>query len=48
LLIEEGVDVLVVVPHDAEISAAIVEMAHKAGVKVISYDRLIKNAKVEN
>ncbi|MGX6444572.1 sugar ABC transporter substrate-binding protein [Neobacillus sp. K501] len=47
LLIEEGVDVLVVVPHDAEISSKIVDKAHKAGVKVISYDRLIKNAKVD-
>ncbi|MFC4319986.1 sugar ABC transporter substrate-binding protein [Litchfieldia salsa] len=47
LLIEEGVDVLVVVPHDAEVSAAIVDLAHEAGVKVISYDRLIKNAQVD-
>ncbi|WP_396334574.1 sugar ABC transporter substrate-binding protein [Alkalihalobacillus sp. MEB130] len=47
LLIEEGVDVLVVVPHDAEISAKIVELAHAANVKVISYDRLIRNANVD-
>ncbi|OMP66653.1 sugar ABC transporter substrate-binding protein [Domibacillus epiphyticus] len=47
LLIEEGVDVLVVVPHDAAFSAAIVDMAHKAGVKVISYDRLITNSEVD-
>lgn len=47
LLIEEGVDVLVIVPHDAELSSAIVEKAHTAGVKVISYDRLIKNAEVD-
>ncbi|WP_052712132.1 substrate-binding domain-containing protein [Domibacillus indicus] len=47
LLIEEGADVLVVVPHDAAFSAAIVEMAHKAGVKVISYDRLITDAPVD-
>ncbi|WP_338779795.1 substrate-binding domain-containing protein [Metabacillus sp. FJAT-52054] len=47
LLIQEGADVLVVVPHNAEISGKIVEMAHKAGVKVISYDRLIKNSKVD-
>lgn len=47
LLIEEGVDVLVVVPHDAEASAKIVDMAHKANIKVISYDRLIKNADVD-
>lgn len=47
LLIEEGVDVLVVVPHDATISAKIVELAHQAGIKVISYDRLIKDAEVD-
>ncbi|MCM3031085.1 sugar ABC transporter substrate-binding protein [Niallia sp. MER 6] len=47
LLIAEGVDVLVVVPHNAEVSAEIVEIAHKADVKVISYDRLIKNADVD-
>ncbi|MGG7619192.1 sugar ABC transporter substrate-binding protein [Bacillus coreaensis] len=47
LLIDEGVDVLVVVPHDAVISAEIVEIAHEAGVKVVSYDRLIKNADVD-
>jgi len=47
LLIEEGVDVLVVVPHDAVISAEIVEIAHEADVKVVSYDRLIKNAEVD-
>ena len=47
LLIEEGVDVLVVVPTDAEAAAEIVDIAHKADVKVISYDRLIKNADLD-
>lgn len=46
-LISQGVDVLVVVPHNAEASAAIVDKAHKEGIKVISYDRLIKNADVD-
>lgn len=46
-LISQGVDVLVVVPHNAEASAAIVDKAHKEGIKVISYDRLIKNAEVD-
>jgi D-xylose transport system substrate-binding protein len=46
-LISEGVDVLVVVPHNAEATAAIVEKAHQEGIKVISYDRLIKNADVD-
>ncbi|MCR6105480.1 substrate-binding domain-containing protein [Salipaludibacillus agaradhaerens] len=47
LLIEEGVDVLVVVPRDAAASAAIVELAHEADVKVISYDRLITNSDLD-
>ncbi|MCM3006455.1 D-xylose ABC transporter substrate-binding protein [Priestia koreensis] len=46
-LISQGVDVLVVVPHNAEVAASIVEMAHKEGIKVISYDRLIKNSDVD-
>ncbi|TWT01421.1 D-xylose ABC transporter substrate-binding protein [Planomicrobium sp. CPCC 101079] len=46
-LIREGVDLLVVVPHNAEATAAIVHKAHKAGIKVIAYDRLIKNADVD-
>jgi D-xylose transport system substrate-binding protein len=46
-LILQGVNVLVVVPQDAEVAAAIVEKAHKAGVKVIAYDRLIKNCDLD-
>ncbi|PSL41427.1 D-xylose transport system substrate-binding protein [Planomicrobium soli] len=46
-MISEGVDLLVVVPHNAEATAAIVHKAHKAGIKVIAYDRLIKNADVD-
>ncbi|MBO1510924.1 D-xylose ABC transporter substrate-binding protein [Metabacillus bambusae] len=46
-LISEGVDVLVVIPHNAEASAAIVKKAHDEGIKVISYDRLIKNSEVD-
>lgn len=40
-LLEEGADVLVIVPHDAEIASKIVEMAHAKNVQVISYDRLV-------
>ncbi|MFB9275434.1 D-xylose ABC transporter substrate-binding protein [Cohnella cellulosilytica] len=46
-LIGQGVDILVVVPHDAEAMAAIVGKAHSSGIKVMSYDRLIKNADVD-
>src|SRR5690554_2883810 len=43
-LIEQGIDILVIIPHDAEASAESVRMAKKAGIKVIAYDRLIRNA----
>jgi D-xylose transport system substrate-binding protein len=46
-LISQGVDLLVVVPHNAEATAAIVGKAHLAGIKVISYDRLVKNADID-
>ncbi|WP_335872311.1 D-xylose ABC transporter substrate-binding protein [Bacillus sp. 2205SS5-2] len=46
-LINDGVDLLVIVPHNAEATAAIVHKAHLAGIKVVSYDRLIKNADID-
>ncbi|MDX8360958.1 D-xylose ABC transporter substrate-binding protein [Cytobacillus sp. IB215316] len=46
-LISLGIDILVVVPHNAESTAMIVEKAHLAGIKVLSYDRLVKNAKLD-
>ena len=46
-LIQSGVDVLVIVPHNAEATAAIVHKAHLAGIKVIAYDRLVKNADLD-
>src|SRR5258708_4992528 len=46
-LLTQGVDVLIVAPHNSEIAAAIVEAAHKQGVPVIAYDRLIKNSDVD-
>jgi D-xylose transport system substrate-binding protein len=46
-LLTQGVDVLIVAPHNAEIAASIVEAAHRQGVPVISYDRLIKNSDVD-
>jgi D-xylose transport system substrate-binding protein len=42
-----GIDVLIIAPHDAKGAATIVEKAHKEGVKVISYDRLILDADVD-
>ncbi|RHW32813.1 D-xylose transporter subunit XylF [Neobacillus notoginsengisoli] len=46
-LISQGVDVLIVVPHNADAAAAIVEKAHVAGIKVIAYDRLITNSDID-
>ncbi len=46
-LLANGVDVLVVVPVDQFAAAKIVEEAHAKNVKVISYDRLIKNCKLD-
>jgi len=43
-LIEQGIDILVIIPHDAEGSAESVRMAKRAGIKVICYDRLSRNA----
>jgi putative multiple sugar transport system substrate-binding protein len=41
-LITQGVQVIIITPHDATAAAAAAEAAHDAGVKVISYDRLIR------
>jgi len=43
----KGVDVLIVAPHNGEIAASIVEAAHRRGVPVIAYDRLIRNSDVD-
>ncbi len=42
-----GVDVLIVAPHNGQIASSIVEAAHRQGVPVISYDRLIRNSDVD-
>ena len=46
-LLLKGIDVLIVAPHNGEIAASIVEMAHQKGVPVIAYDRLIRNSDVD-
>src|SRR6185436_7712482 len=46
-MLTKGIDVLIVAPHNGEIAASIVEAAHRRGVPVISYDRLIRNADVD-
>ncbi len=46
-LLTQGVKVLVVIPHNGAAAATIVASAHKAGAKVIAYDRLILNSDVD-
>lgn len=46
-LIQSGIDLLVIVPHNAAATAAIVHKAHLAGIQVIAYDRLVKNAELD-
>lgn len=42
-LISQGIEVLIFCPHGATVAAAAAVEAHNAGVKVISYDRLIRD-----
>ncbi len=42
-LITKGIKVLIICPHDGTAAAAAADLANKAGVKVISYDRLIRD-----
>jgi D-xylose transport system substrate-binding protein len=46
-LIAQGVNVLVIAPYDGEKIASTIALAHKANIKVIAYDRLIKNSDVD-
>ncbi|MEX1307219.1 MAG: substrate-binding domain-containing protein [Eubacteriales bacterium] len=46
-MIEAGVDVLVIIAYDKDALVDIVEYAHQNNVKVIAYDRLIRNANVD-
>lgn len=46
-LLSQGIDVLVLIPHDAQLAADAVALAKRAGVKVISYDRLVLKGNVD-
>jgi D-xylose transport system substrate-binding protein len=46
-LISQGINVLVIIPHNGEAMAPIIEQAHKAGIKVLSYDRLVTKSDVD-
>lgn len=46
-MLKTGINVLVIIPHDAKAAASAVALAKKSGVKVISYDRLVLGADVD-
>jgi D-xylose transport system substrate-binding protein len=46
-LLTQGVDVLVVVPHNGEIAASIVESAKRQNIPVLAYDRIIRNSNLD-
>ncbi len=46
-ILTQGVDALVIAPHDATQAASMVEKAKAQGVPVISYDRLINSDKID-
>jgi D-xylose transport system substrate-binding protein len=46
-MLEQKIDVLVIVPVDQYAAANIVKMAHDFGVRVISYDRIIRNCDLD-
>lgn len=46
-LLTQGIDVLVIVPHNGDVMASAVNSAKQQGVPVISYDRLIRNSDVD-
>jgi D-xylose transport system substrate-binding protein len=43
-LIAQKVDAIVIVPMNSKVFTAVIDEAHKAGIKIISYDRLILGA----
>ena len=46
-MLTQGVDVLLVAPHNGKTAAVIVEAAHRAKVPVVAYDRLINDSDVD-
>lgn len=46
-LISQGVSAIVIVPSDSEKLASVIDLAKYHGVKIIAYDRLIKNSDID-
>src|SRR6185437_4968591 len=46
-LLTQGIDALVIAPHDATQAASMVDKSKAQGIPVISYDRLINSDKID-
>jgi D-xylose transport system substrate-binding protein len=46
-LISQGIKVLILAPHDASSASVIIDKAAKAGIKVVSYDRLVTDSPLD-
>jgi D-xylose transport system substrate-binding protein len=46
-MLTQGVNVLIIIPANSGVMAPVVDEAHKSGVKVIAYDRIIENADLD-
>ncbi len=46
-MLDQNIDILLIVPQDAEKAAEAVDLAEKKGIKVICYDRLIMKANAD-
>ena len=46
-LISQGIKILILAPHDASSASVIIDKAAKAGIKVISYDRLVTDSPLD-
>lgn len=46
-MINRGVDVLVIIPHNGDVLSNVIAEAKREGIKVLAYDRLINNAELD-
>ena len=46
-LISQGIQALIIAPHDADAAANIAELCKEAHIPIISYDRLVQNAEID-
>ena len=46
-LISQGIDALIIAPHDADAAANIATLCQEAHIPIISYDRLVQNAEID-